>query len=281
MPARWPSWPDGCRGAPGPLVLVICGGAATGKTHLAEVLAAAGLEHLSSDVVRKRLAGLAPQQPAPLASTRRRPACGPTRSSARWPRRPPGRRRARRRDVPPPLPSRRLPRRLGEAVPVRCSWMPVGGGGTRPQARSRARHSSDARRDSRSTAGGVRAARRGRAGPAVQGARSGRAVVDELEAALERAWRGRDRMWWRRLRLGRRSPGAGRLPGYLRLALPSGGARPRSAGPWPDPSGSWFVASRAAVAGLRAGGAAGDDRRDLDLGGAAGRGWTFVFPARR
>jgi aminoglycoside phosphotransferase family enzyme/predicted kinase len=49
-----------------PLVLVICGGAATGKTHLAQVVAAAsGLEHLSSDVVRKRLAGLAPEQPAP------------------------------------------------------------------------------------------------------------------------------------------------------------------------------------------------------------------------
>jgi uncharacterized protein len=45
---------------------VICGAAATGKTHLAERLAAAsGFAHLSSDVVRKELAGLAPEQRAP------------------------------------------------------------------------------------------------------------------------------------------------------------------------------------------------------------------------
>jgi aminoglycoside phosphotransferase family enzyme/predicted kinase len=51
-----------------PLVLVVCGSAATGKTHLARALAsAAGLVHLSSDVVRKELAGLAPDQPAPEA----------------------------------------------------------------------------------------------------------------------------------------------------------------------------------------------------------------------
>jgi hypothetical protein len=50
-----------------PLVLVVCGSAATGKTHLAgSVAAASGLEQLSSDVVRKQLAGLAPDQPAPL-----------------------------------------------------------------------------------------------------------------------------------------------------------------------------------------------------------------------
>lgn len=49
-----------------PLVLVICGGSATGKTHLAERVArASGLPHLSSDVVRKQLAGLAPAQRAP------------------------------------------------------------------------------------------------------------------------------------------------------------------------------------------------------------------------
>jgi aminoglycoside phosphotransferase family enzyme/predicted kinase len=51
-----------------PIVLAICGPAASGKTHLAgELAAAAGLAHLSSDVVRKRLAGLDPEQPAPAA----------------------------------------------------------------------------------------------------------------------------------------------------------------------------------------------------------------------
>jgi aminoglycoside phosphotransferase family enzyme/predicted kinase len=50
-----------------PLVLVVCGPAASGKTVLAEALSAAsGLAHLSSDVMRKQLAGLDPQQPAPL-----------------------------------------------------------------------------------------------------------------------------------------------------------------------------------------------------------------------
>jgi hypothetical protein len=49
-----------------PLVLVICGSAATGKTHLAGALAeASGLEQISSDVVRKRLAGLPVDRPAP------------------------------------------------------------------------------------------------------------------------------------------------------------------------------------------------------------------------
>ena len=48
-----------------PLVLVVCGGAATGKTHLAEPLAAiSGLPRLSSDVVRKELAGLGPTERA-------------------------------------------------------------------------------------------------------------------------------------------------------------------------------------------------------------------------
>jgi uncharacterized protein len=46
-------------------VIVICGASATGKTHLAERLAAvSGLTHLSSDVVRKQLAGLAPAERA-------------------------------------------------------------------------------------------------------------------------------------------------------------------------------------------------------------------------
>jgi aminoglycoside phosphotransferase family enzyme/predicted kinase len=50
-----------------PLVLVVCGPAASGKTVLAEALStASGLPHLSSDVTRKRLAGLDPQQRAPL-----------------------------------------------------------------------------------------------------------------------------------------------------------------------------------------------------------------------
>lgn len=46
-------------------VIVICGASATGKTHLAERVASlSGLPHFSSDVVRKQLAGLAPEQRA-------------------------------------------------------------------------------------------------------------------------------------------------------------------------------------------------------------------------
>jgi aminoglycoside phosphotransferase family enzyme/predicted kinase len=49
-----------------PLVMVVCGGAASGKTHLADPLATAtGLVHLSSDRVRKELAGLPPERRAP------------------------------------------------------------------------------------------------------------------------------------------------------------------------------------------------------------------------
>ena len=49
-----------------PLVLVVCGASATGKTHLAAALSAAsGLAHLGSDFVRKELAGLAPERRAP------------------------------------------------------------------------------------------------------------------------------------------------------------------------------------------------------------------------
>jgi aminoglycoside phosphotransferase family enzyme/predicted kinase len=49
-----------------PLVIVVCGASATGKTRLAEALCAlSGVQHLSSDVVRKRLAGLAPEERAP------------------------------------------------------------------------------------------------------------------------------------------------------------------------------------------------------------------------
>jgi hypothetical protein len=52
--------------ARGRLVIVVCGASATGKTQLAErVASVSGLPHLSSDVVRKGLAGLAPQQRAP------------------------------------------------------------------------------------------------------------------------------------------------------------------------------------------------------------------------
>jgi predicted kinase len=44
-----------------PLVLVVCGPAASGKTHLARALAdTSGLPHLNSDAVRKELAGLEP-----------------------------------------------------------------------------------------------------------------------------------------------------------------------------------------------------------------------------
>ncbi|HEU0024169.1 MAG TPA: AAA family ATPase [Thermoleophilaceae bacterium] len=51
-----------------PIVLVVCGASATGKTTLAQALApASGLVHLSTDVVRKELAGLAPEQHAPAS----------------------------------------------------------------------------------------------------------------------------------------------------------------------------------------------------------------------
>jgi predicted kinase len=50
----------------GPLALVVCGGPATGKSFLAGALAArAGALVINSDVVRKELAGLRPQQRAP------------------------------------------------------------------------------------------------------------------------------------------------------------------------------------------------------------------------
>jgi len=52
-----------------PLAIVICGAPASGKSHLAHALAeVSGLPHLSSDVTRKRLAGLRPRQPAPAAA---------------------------------------------------------------------------------------------------------------------------------------------------------------------------------------------------------------------
>jgi aminoglycoside phosphotransferase family enzyme/predicted kinase len=51
-----------------PLVIVICGVPASGKSHLAAALAtASGLPQLSSDLVRKRLAGIEPTQPAAAA----------------------------------------------------------------------------------------------------------------------------------------------------------------------------------------------------------------------
>jgi aminoglycoside phosphotransferase family enzyme/predicted kinase len=52
-----------------PLVLVLCGASATGKTYVAEALSAlSGLPHLSSDLVRKELVGVAPTQRAPQGS---------------------------------------------------------------------------------------------------------------------------------------------------------------------------------------------------------------------
>ncbi len=49
-----------------PLVVVVCGVPASGKSQLAHALAeASGLPHLSSDVTRKRLAGLKPAERAP------------------------------------------------------------------------------------------------------------------------------------------------------------------------------------------------------------------------
>jgi aminoglycoside phosphotransferase family enzyme/predicted kinase len=51
-----------------PMVMVVCGAAATGKTRIARDLSAAtGLAHLSSDVVRKEMAGLPPERAAPEA----------------------------------------------------------------------------------------------------------------------------------------------------------------------------------------------------------------------
>ena len=51
-----------------PLVIVICGAPASGKSELARALAAVSeLAHLSSDVARKRLAGIEPTDRAPAA----------------------------------------------------------------------------------------------------------------------------------------------------------------------------------------------------------------------
>jgi hypothetical protein len=51
-----------------PMVLVVCGASATGKTYLAEALASlSALPRLSSDEVRKELAGLSPTERAPQA----------------------------------------------------------------------------------------------------------------------------------------------------------------------------------------------------------------------
>ncbi|MFI5005263.1 MAG: AAA family ATPase [Solirubrobacterales bacterium] len=51
-----------------PLAIVLCGLPASGKSHLAQALAAAsGLAHLSSDVERKHLAGIAAHERAPAA----------------------------------------------------------------------------------------------------------------------------------------------------------------------------------------------------------------------
>lgn len=51
-----------------PLVIAVCGLPASGKSQLAEALSAgSGLPHLSSDVTRKRLAGIEPDRHAPAA----------------------------------------------------------------------------------------------------------------------------------------------------------------------------------------------------------------------
>ena len=55
--------------ARGPVVIVVCGAAATGKTRVAEHLPATGAPpHLNSDVVRKQLSGLDPSARAPLSA---------------------------------------------------------------------------------------------------------------------------------------------------------------------------------------------------------------------
>jgi uncharacterized protein len=52
-----------------PLVIAVCGVAGSGKSHLATALAVrSGLPHLSSDVTRKRLAGVATDRRAPEAA---------------------------------------------------------------------------------------------------------------------------------------------------------------------------------------------------------------------
>ena len=52
-----------------PLVLVVCGVTASGKTELARALSgASGLPHLASDPTRKRLAGVDPDERAPAAA---------------------------------------------------------------------------------------------------------------------------------------------------------------------------------------------------------------------
>ncbi len=57
--------------ARGPLALVVCGVPASGKSHLAAMLGAqAGLLVLSSDVIRKELAGVAARDRAPAATYR-------------------------------------------------------------------------------------------------------------------------------------------------------------------------------------------------------------------
>jgi len=62
--ARRLAWRARC-----PLALVVCGGAASGKSHLSRHLAeAGGAVHLSSDVVRKALLGLEPSERAPEAA---------------------------------------------------------------------------------------------------------------------------------------------------------------------------------------------------------------------
>ena len=65
-PASCSRWPSGSPGSARlPLVIVICGVPAAGKSHLAEALAELSrLPHLSSDVTRKRLAGIRPRQRA-------------------------------------------------------------------------------------------------------------------------------------------------------------------------------------------------------------------------
>jgi predicted kinase len=51
-----------------PLVIIVCGVPAAGKSHLASALnQVSGLPHVSSDVTRKRLAGISPRQRAPSA----------------------------------------------------------------------------------------------------------------------------------------------------------------------------------------------------------------------
>ena len=129
-----------------PAVIVLAGVTGSGKSTLARALAArSGLPHLNSDVIRKRLAGVEPTARAPAS------AYSPGHERVHLPRARPARRRDRRngdrrRDVPSPPASRRVPRAArgprrrmpsssSAALPPRCSSAGCGHAPGGPTAR--------------------------------------------------------------------------------------------------------------------------------------------------